>query len=308
MVTAQLVKELREITGAGMMDCKKALTETGGDIKKAVDFLREKGLSSAAKKAGRIAAEGVVSSFVNSDFSKATLVELNCETDFVAINPMFVKLSKEICEIASDNGCEDIEKLESLNYKFSDEFNTVKDAIVGLVAKLGENISLRRVVNYSTNSGVVNTYIHGDGKIGVIIELKAGSSNSDLAAVAKDLCMQIAATSPIAISSENVDKNVIEKEKQILTTQALNEGKPENVVEKMVEGRIKKYLQEVCLLEQAFVKDPDLKVSKFIDGKAKELNTTIEVVNFARFEKGEGIEKNEENFAEEVQKQMNKGK
>lgn len=308
MVTAQLVKELREITGAGMMDCKKALTESGGDIKKAVDFLREKGLSSAAKKAGRIAAEGVVSSYVSSDFSKATLVELNCETDFVAINPMFVKLSKEICEIASDNACEDIEQLENMNYKFSDEFNTVKDAIVGLVAKLGENISLRRVVNYSTNTGVVNTYIHGDGKIGVIIELKSGLSNQDVAGIGKDLCMQIAATSPIAVSVDNVDKEVVEKERQILTTQALNEGKPEKVVEKMVDGRIKKYFQEVCLLEQGFVKDPDVTVSKFVENKAKELGTTIEVVRFSRFEKGEGIEKNEENFAEEVQKQMNKGK
>lgn len=308
MVTAQLVKELRELTGAGMMDCKKALTESGGDIKKAVDFLREKGLSSAAKKAGRIAAEGVVSSYVSSDFSKATLVELNCETDFVAINPMFVKLSKEICEIASETACEDIEQLENKEYKFNDEFKTVKDAIVGLVAKLGENISLRRVVNYSTNEGVVNTYIHGDGKIGVVIELKSSIANQDVAAIAKDLCMQIAATSPVAVRIEDVDQSLVEKEKQILTTQALNEGKPEKVVEKMVEGRIKKYFEEVCLLEQSFVKDPNVVVKKFVENKAKELGANIEVVKFARFEKGEGIEKNEENFAEEVQKQMNKGK
>lgn len=308
MVTAQLVKELRELTGAGMMDCKKALSETGGDLKKAVDVLREKGLSSAAKKAGRIAAEGVVSSYVSDDFSKGTLVELNCETDFVAINPLFVGLSKEICEIASENSCDNVSDIENLNYKFSDEFSTVKDAIVGLVSKLGENISLRRVVNYYSNDGVVNTYIHGDGKIGVVIELKSDLKNEEVVKVAKDLCMQVAATNPMFLDINSVDQNVVDKERQILKTQALNEGKPEQVVEKMVEGRIKKYFQEICLVEQGFVKDPDLTVKKFIENKSKELGSKIEIVRFSRFEKGEGIEKNEENFAEEVQKQMNKGK
>lgn len=308
MVTAQLVKELRELTGAGMMDCKKALSETGGDLKKAVDVLREKGLSSAAKKAGRIAAEGVVSSYVSDDFSKGTLVELNCETDFVAINPLFVGLSKEICEIASENSCDNVSDIENLNYKFSDEFSTVKDAIVGLVAKLGENISLRRVVNYYSNDGVVNTYIHGDGKIGIVIELKSDLKNEEVVKVAKDLCMQVAATNPMFLDINSVDQNVVDKERQILKTQALNEGKPEQVVEKMVEGRIKKYFQEICLVEQGFVKDPDLTVKKFIENKSKELGSKIEIVRFSRFEKGEGIEKNEENFAEEVQKQMNKGK
>lgn len=308
MVTAQLVKELRELTGAGMMDCKKALSETGGDLKKAVDVLREKGLSSAAKKAGRIAAEGVVSSYVSDDFSKGTLVELNCETDFVAINPLFVGLSKEICEIASENSCDNVSDIENLNYKFSDEFATVKDAIVGLVAKLGENISLRRVENYYSNDGVVNTYIHGDGKIGVVIELKSDLKNEEVVKVAKDLCMQVAATNPMFLDINSVDQNVVDKERQILKTQALNEGKPEQVVEKMVEGRIKKYFQEICLVEQGFVKDPDLTVKKFIENKSKELGSKIEIVRFSRFEKGEGIEKNEENFAEEVQKQMNKGK
>ena len=307
-ITAQMVKELRESTGAGMMDCKKALSETGGDLKKAVDVLREKGLSSAAKKAGRIAAEGVVSSYVSNDFSKGTLVELNCETDFVAINPLFVGLSKEICEIASENSCDNVSDIENLNYKFSDEFPTVKDAIVGLVAKLGENISLRRVVNYYSNDGVINTYIHGDGKIGVVIELKSDLKNEEVVKVAKDLCMQVAATNPMFLDINSVDQSVVEKERQILKTQALNEGKPEQVVEKMVEGRIKKYFQEICLVEQGFVKDPDLTVKKFIENKSKELGSKIEIVRFSRFEKGEGIEKNEENFAEEVQKQMNKGK
>lgn len=308
MVTAQLVKELRELTGAGMMDCKKALSQTGGDLKKAVDVLREQGLSSAAKKAGRIAAEGIVSSYVNQNFSKGTLVELNCETDFVAINPLFVKLSQEISEIASENLCDDVSKIEGLSYRFSDEFPTVKDAIVGLVSKLGENISLRRIVNYISEDGIVNTYIHGDGKIGVIIKLKSNLKNEEVIRLAKDLCMQVAATNPLFLDADNVDKNVIDKERQILKNQALNEGKPEQVIEKMVEGRIKKYLQEVCLLEQGFVKDPDITVKNFIDNKSKELGCDIEVISFSRFEKGEGIEKNEENFAEEVQKQMNKGK
>lgn len=307
MVTAQLVKELRELTGAGMMDCKKALSETNGDLGKAVDVLREKGLASAAKKAGRVAAEGVVSSYVSSDFSKGTLVELNCETDFVAINPLFVQLSKEICEIASENQCEDVQSIEGLDYKFSQEFATVKDAIVGLVSKLGENISLRRVVNYSTNDGVINTYIHGDGKIGVMVELKSSNKGEDICKVAKDICMQIAASNPLFLDVNSVDQSVVEKERQILKTQALNEGKPEQVVEKMVEGRIKKYYQEVCLTEQSFVKDPDLTVARFIENKSKELGSDIQIVRFSRFEKGEGIEKVEENFAEEVQKQMNKG-
>lgn len=307
MVTAQLVKELRELTGAGMMDCKKALSETGGDLKRAVDVLREKGLSSAAKKAGRIAAEGVVSSYVSNDFSKGTLVELNCETDFVAINPLFVGLSKEICEIASENSCDNVSDIEKLNYKFSDEFTTVKDAIVGLIAKLGENISLRRIINYHSSDGIVNTYIHGDGKIGVVIELKSDSKNEEVIKVAKDLCMQVAATNPLFLDINSVDQNIVDKERQILKTQALNEGKPKQVVEKMVEGRIKKYFQEICLVEQGFVKDPDLTVKKFIENKSKELGSKIEIVRFSRFEKGEGIEKNEENFAEEVQKQMNKG-
>lgn len=308
MVTAQLVKELRELTGAGMMDCKKALSETNGDLKKAVDVLREKGLASAAKKAGRVAAEGVVSSYVSSDFSKGTLIELNCETDFVAINPLFVNLSKEICEIASENNCEDVQAIEGLSYKFNDEFATVKDAIVGLVSKLGENISLRRVVNYSSDNGVINTYIHGDGKIGVMVELKTENKGEEVAKIAKDICMQIAASNPLFLDVNSVDPEVVEKERQILKTQALNEGKPEQVVEKMVEGRIRKYYQEVCLVEQSFVKDPDLTVKKFIENKGKELGCSIEIVRFARFEKGEGIEKAEENFAEEVQKQMNKGK
>ncbi len=308
MVTAQLVKELRELTGAGMMDCKKALAETNGDLKKAVDVLREKGLASAAKKAGRVAAEGVVSSYVSGDFSKGTLVELNCETDFVAINPLFANLSKEICEIASENNCEDVGQIQGLAYKFNSESPTVKDAIVGLVSKLGENISLRRVVNYSSNNGVINTYIHGDGKIGVMVELKSDNKGEEVAKIAKDICMQIAASNPLFLDVNSVDPEVVEKERQILKTQALNEGKPEQVVEKMVEGRIRKYYQEVCLVEQSFVKDPDLTVKKFLEGKSKELGCTIEVVRFARFEKGEGIEKVEENFAEEVQKQMNKGK
>lgn len=307
MVTAQLVKELRELTGAGMMDCKKALSETDGDLEKAIDVLREKGLASAAKKAGRVAAEGVVSSYVSTDFSKGTLVELNCETDFVAINPLFVKLSKEICEIASENQCDDVQTIESLNYKFNQEFSTVKDAIIGLVSKLGENISLRRVVNYSANNGVINTYIHGDGKIGVIVELESDNKSEDVFKVAKDICMQIAASNPLFLDVNSVDQLVVEKERQILKTQALNEGKPEQVVEKMVEGRIKKYYQEVCLTEQSFVKDPDLTVAKFIKNKSKELGSKIQIIRFSRFEKGEGIEKIEENFAEEVQKQMIKG-
>lgn len=308
MVTAQLVKELRELTGAGMMDCKKALSKTDGDLKKAVDVLREQGLSSAAKKAGRIAAEGAVSSYVNLDFSRGTLVELNCETDFVAINPLFIDLSKQICEIASENGCDNVKDIENLNYKFSKEFDTVKDAIVALISKLGENITLRRIVNYNSNDGIVNTYIHGDGKIGVMVELKSEIKNEQIAKIAKDICMQIAATNPLFLDTNSVDQEVVSKERQILKTQAINEGKPEQVVEKMVEGRIKKYLQEVCLIEQAFVKDPDLTVKKFIENKSKELGSVIEIVRFSRFEKGEGIEKIEENFAEEVQKQMNKGK
>ena len=306
MVTAQLVKELRELTGAGMMDCKRALSETNGDLTKAIDVLRKKGLASATKKADRLATEGVVSSYVSSDFSKGTLIELNCETDFVAMNPAFIELSNAISEICANNSCDDVSEVENL--KFNDEFPTVKDAIVNLIAKLGENITLRRVVNYSSNNGVINTYIHGEGKIGVIVELKSDVKDENVSKIVKDVCMHIAAMNPLFLKIEDVDDEFIEKERKILTAQAINEGKPQNIVEKMVEGRIRKYLEEVCLLEQGFVKNPDLTVKKFIESKSKELKSNLEIIRFSRLEKGEGLEKAEENFAEEVQKQVNKNK
>ncbi len=308
MVSAQLVKELRELTGAGMMDCKRALSEASGNLERAVDILREKGLSYAAKKAGRVAAEGVVSSYVSSDFSRGTLIELNCETDFVAMNPMFLDLSKQIAEIASDKFCDDVEGVLRSSYKFSDEFETVGDAIVGLMAKLGENISLRRIVNYSTDQGVICTYIHGDGKIGSIVELRSELKDEKIFKIAKDICMQVAASNPMFLSIDNVDRDVVDRERQILKVQAINEGKPESVVDKMVEGRMKKYFQEVCLLEQSFIKDSDLTIKEFISAESKELGCVVDVIEFSRFEKGEGIEKSEENFAEEVRKQIDIGK
>ncbi|ATD54957.1 translation elongation factor Ts [Clostridium chauvoei] len=299
MITAQSVKELREKTGAGMMDCKKALTESQGDMEKAVEILREKGLAAAAKKAGRVAAEGIVKTYISDDKKTAGIVELNCETDFVAANEEFVTFATRLAEMASTTKSTTVEEFVTEKY---DAENTVTEALTALIAKLGENMTVRRFDRFAIENGVVQSYIHGGGRIGVVVELACDTASDVLAEVAKDVCMQVAAANPAFLSKDDVDNTALEKEKEIYRVQALNEGKPEKIVEKMVMGRIQKYYKEVCLLDQAWVKDGDKSITKYLQEKSKEVGSPITVTRFVRFERGEGIEKAEDNFAEEVAK------
>ena len=299
MITAQAVKELRERTGAGMMDCKKALTETNGDMEKAVEVLREKGLAAAAKKAGRVAAEGIVKTFISEDMKKGAMVEVNCETDFVADNAEFIEFAGKVAEMAANNDVSTVEELVALKYN---DDKTVQEVLTELIAKIGENMTVRRFEKVAVENGVVQSYIHGGGRIGVLVQLACDSNSSELTQVAKDVCMQIAAANPLFLSENEVDSKALETEKEIYRAQALNEGKPEKIVEKMVEGRIKKYYKEVCLLNQPWVKDADKSISKYLEEKSKEVGSPITVQKYFRFERGEGIEKKEENFAEEVAK------
>lgn len=301
MITASMVKELRDKTGAGMMDSKKALTQAEGDMDKAIEILREKGLASAAKKSGRIAAEGLIADYVSEDGKKAGMVEFNCETDFVSVNEEFKKAAMDFAKIASETDAKDIEEFKNLPY----EGKTVQEFITDLVAKIGENMSLRRFIKMEAPDGIIASYNHMMGKIGVLVQLKTEADKEAATAVGRDVAMHIAALNPAFMTKEEVDQDTLDKEKEIYRTQALNEGKPENIVEKMVMGRIGKYYKEVVLLEQPFVKDPDLSVSKYIAQKAKKAGA-MELVAYKRFEKGEGIEKKNEDFAAEVAAQMNK--
>lgn len=290
MVTAALVKELREKTGAGMMDCKKVLTETDGDLEKAAELLREKGITKAAKKSGRVAAEGMVEAYISEDEKVGAIVEVNSETDFVAKNEEFRTFVMDVAKQIVKNNPESVEALLAEQAMF-EEGKTVNEALIGKIATIGENISIRRFARFETTDGLIEKYIHGDGKIAVLVNMTSGTKE-----LAKDVCMQIAAARPEFIDRDQVPAERVEKEKEILKIQTMNEGKPEAIAEKIVLGRINKFYQEICLVDQEFVKDPSKKVSDILkDSK---------VLEFARFETGEGIEKKEENFAEEVMKQL----
>lgn len=302
-VTAAMVKELREMTGAGMMDCKKALVEADGDMEKAVEVLREKGLSKAAKKAGRIAAQGLVGIAFSEDAAKASIIEVNSETDFVAKNEEFITFVDNLAKLALESDAADMDAFMALAY--GDE-GTVQDVLNSKIATIGENMNIRRFQRID-EPGTVNVgYIHGGGKICVIITLKTEASADEVTVLGKDVAMQVASMNPRYVSEDDVDPEFIESEKKILVQQALNEGKPADIVEKMVVGRLKKELKETCLLEQKFVKDNDVTVKQYVQNCAKEIGKDIEVVAMVRYEVGEGIEKKEENFAEEVAKQMGK--
>lgn len=302
MITAQMVKELREMTGAGMMDCKKALSECNGDFEKAIEFLREKGLAAAAKKSGRIASEGLVKTYVSDDKKRGAIIEVNCETDFVAINEIFDELVSNLAKQAASTTASDVESFIEEKY-IADESVTVKEALTNLIAKLGENMSIRRFKQLSVENGVIESYIHGGGRIGVLVKLECAIQNEILNTLAKDIAMQVAASNPLFLSRDDVDKDTIEKEQEIYRMQAINEGKPENIAEKMTMGRIQKYFKENCLLEQVWIKDPDYTITKLLQEKSREIGSEISISTFVRYEKGEGIEKKAENFAEEVQKQ-----
>ena len=293
MVTAALVKELREKTGAGMMECKKVLTETDGDLEKASELLRERGIAKAAKKSGRIAAEGIVEAFISEDGKVGSIVEINSETDFVAKNEEFKAFAKDVAEQVVKTNPKDVEELLA-SESIKEAGKTVKDVLTEKIAKIGENLSVRRFARFESN-GFVEKYIHGEGKIAVLVNMESGD-----VATAKDVCMQIAAAKPEFLNREQVPAERVDKEMEILKAQAMNEGKPEAIAEKVVLGRIGKFYGEICLVEQEFVKDPSIKVSKLLEDKG------AKVAEFVRFEKGEGIEKAEENFAEEVMKQINK--
>ncbi|HDC6145748.1 TPA: elongation factor Ts [Staphylococcus aureus] len=289
-ISAKLVKELRKKTGAGMMDCKKALTDTDGDIDKAIDYLREKGIAKAAKKADRIAAEGLV--HVETKGNDAVIVEINSETDFVARNEGFQELVKEIANQILDTKAETVEALMETtlpNGKSVDE--RIKEAI----STIGEKLSVRRfAIRTKTDNDAFGAYLHMGGRIGVLTVVE-GSTDEE---AARDVAMHIAAINPKYVSSEQVSEEEINHEREVLKQQALNEGKPENIVEKMVEGRLRKYLQEICAVDQDFVKNPDVTVEAFLKTKGGKL------VDFVRYEVGEGMEKREENFADEVKGQM----
>ncbi|WP_173916484.1 translation elongation factor Ts [Halobacillus sp. Marseille-Q1614] len=292
-INAKMVKELREKTGAGMMDCKKALTETDGDMEKAMDWLREKGISKAQKKADRIAAEG--SAYIAVEGNTAALLEVNCETDFVTKNDQFQTLLKEIGKHLIEQKTATVE--EALDQELQGEGRKLNDYITDVVAKIGEKISLRRfVIKEKTDNDAFGAYTHMGGRIGVLTVLE-GSTDE---AVAKDVAMHVAAVNPRYVSQDEIPEEEVNAERETLKTQALNEGKPENIVEKMVEGRLNKFFQEICLLEQDFVKDPDQKVKKYVASAGGEIK------GFVRFEVGEGMQKREENFADEVMSQVKK--
>lgn len=302
-VTASMVKELRDKTNAGMMDCKKALKETDGDMEKAIDYLREKGLSQAAKKADRIAAEGLTTALISADGKTGVVVEVNSETDFVAKNEEFHNFVQDVAKVVVENVPADVEALKAVVLESG---KTVQETLTDKIAKIGENMSIRRFAAEKVNNGAVVGYIHGGGKISVIVALESEGDKEALEVLGKDLAMQVAAMNPKYISTDDVDQEFIAHEREVLIAQALNEGKPQNIVEKMVEGRLQKELKEVCLLEQAFVKDGDLTVKKVIANTAAKLGKDIKIAGVQRFEVGEGIEKKSENFADEVAKQMGK--
>ena len=288
-ITASMVKELRELTGVGMLDCKKALAETDGDMEKAVEYLREKGLAASEKKAGRIASEGVCLSYLNDDKSVGVVVEVNSETDFVAKNPVFREYVLQVAEHIANSQAADVEALLAEAWKF-DTSMTVAEALSSKVAVIGENLKIRRFEKYAKEgNGTIVSYIHGGGRIGVMIEIACDNVTDAVEEMGKNVAMQIAALNPQFICVDDVPAEFVAKEKEILTQQAMNDpknaSKPANIIEKMIDGRLNKEMKEICLVEQPYVKDGDLTVKRMV-----------------RFETGEGLEKKEENFAEEVAK------
>ncbi|MEP4033276.1 translation elongation factor Ts [Roseibium polysiphoniae] len=299
-ITAAMVKELREKSGAGMMDCKTALTESGGDMEAAVDWLRTKGLAKAAKKAGRVAAEGLVG--VAAEGSKAAVIELNSETDFVARNEGFQELVKNVAQVAVGTDG-DLEAVSDAGYPGSEK--NVKDSITDAIATIGENMTLRRTAVLSVSEGVVATYVHGAvteglGKIGVLVALESSGDKDKLNGLGRQIAMHIAATSPLALSTDDLDPAVVDRERSVFVEQARESGKPDNIIEKMVEGRIRKFYEEVTLVKQSFVIDPDKTVEQAVEALGKELGTDVKLTGFVRFALGEGIEKEEQDFAAEV--------
>jgi len=305
LITAALVKELRDKTGAGMMDCKNALVETNGNIEESVDWLRKKGISGAEKKSARTAADGVVTVSVNNN--AAALVEINSETDFVSRNPDFQKFAKNISSIALSSGS-NLDELQ--NAKYLDTGKSVKEALTDLIGLIGENIVLRRTALFNNPTNIFSSYIHGQvdeglGKIGVILSIESNGSVEKVKEFGKKLAMHIAASKPVAISSKDVDPSIIDRERKILIEQAKDSGKPDNIIEKMVEGRISKFFSEITLLDQTWVMDGESKVSKVIENIEKEISCNILIKDFKYFILGDGIEVKTKDFATEVAETIN---
>lgn len=308
-VTASMVKELREMTGAGMMDCKKALSATEGDFDKAIEFLREKGLATAEKKAGRIAAEGLVATTIKDGDKVAAIVEVNAETDFVAKNEVFQTFVKEVVEQAADTDAADIDAFKAEKWAL-DTSMTVDEKLAAMIAKIGENMNIRRFEKIVSEDGIVVSYIHAAGKIGVLVEAKTENNDERVKEALKNVAMQVAALNPKYVSTDDVPEEYKEHEKEILIAQAKNDpknaNKPENIIEKMITGRLAKELKEICLLEQEYVKAENKEtVAKYLEMVSKEVGTPVELKRFVRFETGEGLEKKNEDFAAEVAAQMN---
>ena len=306
-VTAAMVKELREMTGAGMMDCKKALAATEGDMDKAVDFLREKGLAGAQKKAGRIAAEGIVATVVSADGKSAVAVEVNAETDFVAKNEKFRTFVEEVATQALDSNAKDIDAF--LNEKWAlDPSKTVAEQLSAMISVIGENMHIRRFAKLEEENGLVQDYVHSGGRIGVLLDVKSSVVNDAVKEMAKNVAMQIAALNPKYVSRAEVDQEYLKNEKEILLAAAKNEkpNAPEHVLKGIVEGRLNKELKEVCLVDQVYVRAEDGKqtVGQYVESVAKQAGAEISLVRFVRFETGEGLEKKNEDFAAEVAAQM----
>ena len=300
-VTAQMVKELREMTGAGMMDCKKVLVETDGDMDKAVELLREKGLAKAAKKAGRVAAMGLVKTAFAEDGKAAAIVEVNSETDFVAKNDEFVSFVETLAKMALENDAADMDAFMALPY--GDE-GSVQDVLTNKIATIGENMSIRRFERLAEPGVVYTGYIHGNGSIGVIVGIKTDATADDISVVGKDVAMQVASMNPKFLDETQVDQDWLASETEIAKQQLLNEGKKEELLDRIIPGKIKAILKEVCLVDQKFVKDGDLTVKEYVDGAAKSAGKDMAVASMIRYEVGEGIEKKEEDFAAEVAAQQ----
>lgn len=302
-ITASMVKELRELTGAGMMDCKKALNETDGNIDEAVEYLRKNGQAKAEKKAGRIAAEGLVRAIVK-DNKVAAMVEVNSETDFVAKNEDFQKFVEDVAEQAVNSDAVDMDTFMDEAW-VADNAKTVKEALTEKISVIGENLSIRRFEKIITE-GCIVSYLHGGGRIGVLVEADTDVVNDDVKTCLKNVAMQIAAMSPKYVSNNEISEEYKEHEREILLSQAKieNPEKPENIIEKMIIGRLNKQMKEICLLDQAYVQDGDMTVAKYVESVAKAAGANLSIKKFIRFETGEGIEKKEEDFAAEVAKQM----
>lgn len=307
-ISASMVKELREMTGAGMMDCKKALTNTDGDMDKAVEWLRENGLAKAEKKAGRIAAEGMVAVKVSEDGKKAAIVEVNSETDFVAKNEVFQNMVNSVATQAVGTSASDLSAFLAEPW-CEDSSVTVEENLKNMIAKIGENMNIRRFEKVEQPDGLIVSYIHAGGKIGVLVSAETGDASDQVRECLKDVAMQVAAMNPKYLSSDDVSEEYKEKEKEVLLAQAKNDpanaNKPDNIIEKMIMGRLNKELKEVCLTEQIYVKAENKEtVAKYVDSVAKAAGTDIKLTGFVRFETGEGIDKKEEDFAAEVAAQM----